>query len=169
MTSSVHQIVELVLSHVDDFIRWPTRALLLLPGITRQRYHGYPPAIRDRLRAARIPADTRSNGPAITAYLLAGGMRPPRMGGRFGWSVHHIYDGRFPFPGRSCTAHAVRDGRFFTEAAGLVAIHPVADAIAAEVPQFAWWLRLEAFRRFAFDPDEVFNGQRTGNPAVAHA
>ena len=44
----------------------------------------------------------------------------------------------------------------FTEAAGLVAIHPLADALADEVPYFAWLLRFEAYQRYGFDPDGVF-------------
>jgi hypothetical protein len=98
----------------------------------------------------------RSNGPAICAYKLAGGERPPRIVASRQWSVHHIYDGKFPAPGSITTAHAVKDGRYFTESAGLVAAHPVADALADEVPYFAWLLRAEAFRRFRFDPDQVF-------------
>ena len=74
------------------------------------------------------------------------------------WSIHHVYDGKFPAPGRR-TTHAVKEGRYFTEAAGLVAIHPIADVLADEVPYFAWLLRREAFERFGFDPDDVFTSQ----------
>jgi hypothetical protein len=70
--------------------------------------------------------------------------------------VHHIYDGLHPAPGRRESVRAVTSGDYFTEAAGLVAVHPVADALASEVPSFAWFLREEAFRRFGFDPDGVF-------------
>ncbi len=47
-------------------------------------------------------------------------------------------------------------GDDFTEAAGLVAIHPVADALADDLAYCAWLLRHEAYLRFGFDPDRVF-------------
>jgi hypothetical protein len=89
---------------------------------------------------------------------IAGGDRPQRVSPGREWSIHHIYDGKFPAPGKTETRHAVKDGRYFTEAAGLVAIHPIADALADEVPYFAWRLRREAFDRFGLDPDGVFGG-----------
>ena len=52
----------------------------------------------------------------------------------------------------------MKDAALFTEAAGLVAAHPFADALADEVPYFAWLLRAEAYQRFGFDPDAVFGG-----------
>jgi hypothetical protein len=70
--------------------------------------------------------------------------------------VHHIYDGKFPAPDRPTTTHAVKDPQLFTQSAGLVAVHPIADALADEVAYFAWLLRREAFDRFRFDPDGVF-------------
>jgi hypothetical protein len=51
----------------------------------------------------------------------------------------------------------------FTHSAGLVAVHPLADALADEVPYFAWLLRSEAFRRFRFDPDGVFASSKLSN------
>jgi hypothetical protein len=83
-----------------------------------------------------------------------------RCDSRNEWTVHHIYDGKFPAPGQSTTTHAVKDERYFTASAGLVAIHPVADALADEVPFFAWLLRKWAFERFRFDPDGVFDVAR---------
>ena len=128
-----------------------------MPGATRDRkYHAYTEEQRRVMRDAGIRPDTRSNGPAIMAYLLAGGERPQRATGR-GWHVHHIYDGQHPLPLRSESAHAVKRGDLFTEAAGLVAAHPVADALADEFAYFAWLLRREAFERFGFDPDGAFD------------
>lgn len=51
----------------------------------------------------------------------------------------------------------MKDGQLFTEAAGLVALHPVADSLADECAYFAWWLRQQAYERFGFDPDRVFS------------
>lgn len=42
--------------------------------------------------------------------------------------------------------------------AGLVAIHPVAEALKDEHSRFAWLLRREVFLRFGYDPDGVFCG-----------
>jgi hypothetical protein len=39
----------------------------------------------------------------------------------------------------------------------LVAIHPLADALADEFPSFSWLLRAHAFNKFGYDPDEVFS------------
>ncbi len=143
-------------SNVTLFIRWPKRSMCFVNGCVRVQYHDYSPEQKTQLRQARITPDSRSNGPAIMAFLSAGGERPMRQSSGKQWSVHHIYDGKFPAPGRTTTAHAVKDGCLFTEAAGLVAVHPIADALADEVPWFAWLLRREAFERFGFDPDRVF-------------
>ncbi len=157
-SEAVLEIAESVWTQREAFICWPERELLLMSGTVRESYHKYPADVRAKLEAAKVPVDTRSNGPAISAFKLAGGERPKRHGGRREWSVHHIYDGKFPAPGRTTTTHAVKDGRYFTHSGGLVAVHPIADALADEVPYFAWLLRAEAFRRFKFDPDNVFNG-----------
>lgn len=45
----------------------------------------------------------------------------------------------------------------FTQSAGLVAIHPIADALADEFAIFAWRLRAESFLRFGYDPEGVFS------------
>jgi phenylalanine-4-hydroxylase len=44
-----------------------------------------------------------------------------------------------------------------TQAAGLVAIHPIAEALKDEYFYFAWMLRHEAFLKFGYDPDAVFS------------
>lgn len=110
-------------------------------GVVRQKYHTYPPAAKAHLKRSGVPPDSRSNGPAVCAFKLAGGERPQRSGTNREWSVHHIYDGKFPAPGRGETTHAVRGPRYFTHSAGLVAVHPIADALADEVPYFAWLLK----------------------------
>lgn len=155
----VLDIADRVWERKELFIRWPQRSLLFMPGTTRTPYHDYTSEQKQRLRDAGITLDSRSNGPAIMAYRLAGGERPPRVTPGREWSIHHIYDGKFAAPGRKDTTRAVKDGRYFTEAAGLVAVHPLADALADEVPYFAWLLRYEAFKRFEFDPDSVFGDQ----------
>jgi hypothetical protein len=127
-----------------------------MPGVTRIDYHVYAPSIVAKLRASHIPIDSRSNGPAIASYLLAEGERPSRSIGNQKWPIHHVYDGLFPFPSKEKTTWASKDGNHFTQSAGLVAIHPVAEAFAHEFAYFAWLLRKESFARFAYDPDRVF-------------
>lgn len=41
--------------------------------------------------------------------------------------------------------------------AGLVAIHPIAEALKDEYFYLAWKLRHEAFLRFGYDPDAIFS------------
>lgn len=100
--------------------------------------------------------DARPNGPAIAAFLLAKGARPTRFGSSNAWSIHRRYSGNFPYRVGEATLHAQKACYHFTQSAGLVAAHPVADALVDEFPFFDWLLRAEAFRRFGYDPDHVF-------------
>lgn len=150
------EIVENVWNKKDDYIKWPIKNILLLPGVTRIKYHKYPDDVKKKLKEERISIDSRSNGPAVCAFLFAGGERPIRTTPSRSWSVHHIYDGQYPYPQHGKTIRAVTDGRYFTHSAGLVSVHPIADALADELPYFAWLLRYEAYLRFGFDPDNVF-------------
>jgi hypothetical protein len=149
-------IIDVVWAHPEDFLRWPQRAFLFSPGTVRDPYHKYSSDQLAQIKAAKVAQDTRSNGPAIMAFAIAGGERPKRAAGNKQWTIHHIYDGKHPFPSQQCS-HAVKSGHLFSEAAGLVAAHPIADALADEFAFFAWLLRREAFIRFAFDPDHVFS------------
>ena len=97
-----------------------------------------------------------SNDPAIHAFLVAGGERPVRRHKDFGWDIHHLYLG-LPTSGGQKGIHAVKDGRHFTQSAGLVAVHPIADALYEEDLDFAMMLRQESFKRFGYDPDGVFS------------
>ena len=58
---------------------------------------------------------------------------------------------------RQATTHAARSPDHFTQSAGLIAAHPIADALADEYPFFSWFLRAHAFVRFRYDPDSVFS------------
>lgn len=145
----------------DRFFRWPKRSELLWQGVTRdpdghkQDCYSYPKDVLVRLTKAGLPVDGRNNGPAIVAYLLAGGERPKV--GTWGWPIHHIYDGTEPpRPSKKTVPHAVRDGRYFTHSGGLVAAHPVAHHLAHQSALLKWLLRREAFLRFQFDPMNVF-------------
>jgi len=70
---------------------------------------------------------------------------------------------------RRTSLHAVKNGRHFTQSAGLFATRPVAEAprdeyFVAEAPRdeyfhFARLLRHEAFLRFDCDPGAVFSGE----------
>lgn len=157
LSPSERKIVGEVWRQKDAFIKWPAKALLLWQECVRPSggFHKYPEEIKRNAKSKGVAVDTRTNGPAIVAFLLAGGERPTRSNGK-GWSVDHIYDGKFPWQGRAATLHAVKDGRHFTQSAGLIAVHPVAEALRDEYPYFAWLLRHEAFLRFSYDPDGVF-------------
>ncbi|MFM9913618.1 MAG: hypothetical protein ACKVN9_08810 [Methylophilaceae bacterium] len=152
----VLEVADHVWKQREMFISWPKKSLLFMPEAIREKYHQYTPEQKQQIRSAELVPDSRSNGPAIMTFLLAGGARPKRVSPNKEWSIHHIYDGKFPWVGHGVSTHAVNDKRYFTHSAGLVAIHPVADALADEVPYFAWLLRYEAFRLFGFDPDCIF-------------
>lgn len=158
-------VLERVAVQIDALVRWPKEAVLLWPGCDRiapsgkkNRYHSYPAHIRQLAKAAGVVLDTRPNGPAIASFQLAGGERPVRFGSSNRWSIHHLYSGKFPYCGRQRTTHAAKLGIHFTQSAGLIAAHPIADALADEYPFFAWLLRARTFNSFGYDPDGVFSG-----------
>jgi len=159
-------ILQMVASDLDSFVRWAGEALLLWPGCNRvsksekkEVYFSYPPHLRQLVKSQGVRLDTRANGPAIASFLLAAGTRPKRFGSSNAWSLHHLYSGKFPYLGRDSTVHAVKECSHFTQSAGVVAIHPIADALFDEYPIFAWFLRAQAYLRFTYDPDQVFSSE----------
>jgi hypothetical protein len=162
-------VLKSVEAHLDSFVRWANEAVLLWPGCDRvpepgkkAKYHSYPDHLRKMARAAGVTLDTRVNGPAIASFLLAGGQRPKRFGSTNAWSIHHPPSGKFPYYARQSTMHAAKDCNHFTQSAGLIAAHPVADALSDEFPFFAWLLRAKAYLRFGYDPDRAFCSQIDG-------
>ncbi len=163
----IRQAICRLARNLNSFVRFPKRAVLLWQGCDRvapegkkQKYHSYPLFIKDAARKLIIPLDTRANGPAITSFLFAGGERPERFGSTNAWSIHHLYSGKFPYLDRMESLHGQKDGKHFTQSAGFVAVHPLADALSDEFPAFAWLLRVHAFEKFGYDPDHVFtNGE----------
>jgi len=163
-SEAIRHVLHHAAGHLNDFVRLPTCATLLWEGCDRvalegqeHKYYRYPESIRQFAKTRRINLDTRPNGQAIAAFQLAGGVRPERFGSSNAWSVHHVYSGKFPYIDRTSTTHAIKDCRHFTQSAGLIATHPVADALCDEFPFFAWLQRAESFRRFGYDPDGVFS------------
>ena len=151
------RMVESVWENKSQFVKWPKKAILLWNGCVRLKYHKYPIDLKKEIKVKGINIDSRSNGPAIISYLFAGGIRPIRESNPTQqWHIHHIYDGRFPWPKGKRMLHAVKDGKHFTQSAGLVAIHPIADAIAEEYPLFSWLLKRESFAKFNYDPELIF-------------
>jgi len=163
-------ILKSVASNLNAFVQWPDHALLLWPECDRgQKYHTYPPHVRQAARAQKYVLDGRTNGPAVATFIIAGGNRPERFGSKNAWSIHHLYSGKFPYLDCTTTIHATKDCKHFTQSAGLVAIHPIADALVDEYPFFTWLLRAHAFVRFGYDPDGVFSsGQNTYGFARGH-
>ena len=166
-TAAERSVLETVATQLDAFVRWPEKALLLWHGCNRvpeegkrQKYFSYPESIKALAMTVKVRLDTRPNGPAIAAFLIAGGARPGRFGSSNAWSIHHLYSGKFPYLGRSGTTHAAKHPLHFTQSAGLVAAHPVADALVDEFPFFAWLLRCHAFLRHGYDPDAVFSSSQ---------
>lgn len=163
-SEAVRHVLHHVAGHLADFVQWPLRAVLLWDGCDRcppigkkQKYHRYPESISTLAKTQKITLDSRPNGPARAAFMFAGGVRPERFGSTNASTMHHVYSGKFPYIDHASTTHAVKLRNHFTQSAGVVATHPVADALCDEYPFFAWLLRYEAFRRFGYDPDGVFS------------
>jgi hypothetical protein len=159
----VRQVICHLARNLDAFVRFPKCAVLLWQGCDRiapegkkQKHHRYPALIKDEAGKIQIPLDPRPNGPAIASFLFAGGERPACFGCTNAWSIRRLYSGKFPYIGRTDSLHAQRDGKHFTQSAGLVAAHPLADALYDEFPAFSWLLRARAFQMFGYDPDNVF-------------
>lgn len=150
-----------ICGNLDAFVKFPQQALLLWNGVTRNKTYKFPVPLKEVARKVGIVLDTRANGPAKAAFDFALGERPQRMGNMNGWSIHHIYSGKFPYFNRKEgeTLHAAKHPLHFSQAAGLVAIHPLADAAADEYPFFSWLLRAHAFNKFGYDPDSVLSGK----------
>lgn len=124
----VFAVQRIVVDHLDDFVKWPSERLLLWRGKVRKANFTYPPVILKELKNRRISTRTFSNDPAIASFLLAGGERPRRGHKNQRWHIHHLYLG-LKTAERRPGLHAVKDGNHFTQSAGLVAIHPIADAL----------------------------------------
>lgn len=161
--AAIRSVVAIVCDSLSDFVKFPSRAILLWHGCDRvppdgkrQKYHRYPDEIRRLAKQKAITLDSRPNGPAIASFLIADGHRPNRIGSSNAWSIHHLYSGKYPYVDRDSTTHAQKHGLHFTQSAGLIAAQPIADAICDEFPFFSWLLRAETFRRFGYDPDGVF-------------
>lgn len=168
MTPPEQQVAALLWQQRAGLVEWPaTPPAGPLVEVQRVgvRFHTIPDEIRTKAKRQKVRVDTRSNGPAIMAFELAGGHRPQRADGKRGWPIHHIYDGTFPWPTHAETVRAVAEPAYFTDARGLVAAHPAFDGAVSELGWLAWKLRLEAFDRFGFDPDEVLAGYRRRHPA----
>lgn len=185
---AIRKAALVVAENLDHFVRWPDTAILLWPGCVRAKakeYHRFPEIIKklaklkkyarivelaktldlDEIMALSVvkqidSLDSRSNGPAVVTFRVAGGTRPKRFGSNNDWSVHHLYSGKFPYLGHEMTLHAVTDGIHFTQSAGLVAIHPIADQMCDEFPFFSWMLRAKAYLKFCYDPDEAFSSDK---------
>lgn len=148
----------------QTYFRWPKEHRVISsewvrhPDGRRKDCYNYPVNLVEEIKRAGLRVDRRNNGPAIVSFLLAGGERPLRpFPSRWGWTIHHIYDGQHPrFPNER-VPHAICDPELFTDSRGLVAVHPLADFIVMRAPLLSWLLRWEAFRRFpGFDPMNVF-------------
>jgi hypothetical protein len=176
-TESFCHVAQHVGRHWQDFVRFAEMPLLLWQGCDRikpegkkQKYHSYPEEIKSAAKQCNVKLDTRPNGPARASFEFAGGERPERTGSTNDWTAHHLYSGKFPYLGRSVTTHAVKLGNHFTQSAGVITAHPIADALCDEYPFFSWLLRALSYQKFGYDPDGVFSskqdefGFETGRP-----
>ncbi|PRY31103.1 hypothetical protein CLV58_12366 [Spirosoma oryzae] len=167
MAADIDEEYMFVIRHVtrnwDKFVKWPSVQNLYFPAIHRMKAtESYPSTIYDehltKMQERNIKSRKWTNDPAAIAYQLSSDVYPKRQKkASIHWHVRHIYDGQFPWTSNKVTLHAVKSGDHFTHSAGLVAIHPIADALADEFGYFAWLLRAEAYERFGYDPDNIFS------------
>lgn len=160
----LQEIVLKICLDIEYLCNFPKKAILLWADCDRrpiskskQRYHSFPVTIKTLAKEKNIYLDARPNGPAIAAFEIAGGKRPQRYGSNNKWHIHHLYSGKFPYIGKEQTLHASKEHLHFTQSAGLVALHPLADALADEIPAFTWLLRYKAYKKFGYDPDKAFS------------
>ena len=93
------KIITEVWNNRINFIKWPKEAILLFPGLVRPKsgFLKYSSDMIEKLKKRGVKIDTRTNGPAIMSFFYAGGERPSRRDCNKEWTIHHIYDGKFPF------------------------------------------------------------------------
>ncbi len=118
-------------------------------------------------QAAR-PADPVPSHYAAAAFRFAGGTIP-QMPYAGGWSLRHLYDGTFDhydeehfYGAGQQRINALQDHRHFTQAAGMVAVHPVVNQLWPIYPWIVYTLRARAAVTLHYDPDRVFfeHGER---------
>jgi hypothetical protein len=90
-------------------------------------------------------------GPEQFSFTFAGGQLYA------GWIFHHIYDGTSALGKGKKTLNARHHGLHFTQTAGMVAIHPIVEALYDYFPCIKRTLRARSFKEFGYDPDRYFS------------
>jgi len=155
LSESERSLAKFIWKNRADFFSWPTYSLLLWKKCKPRPRHKYPETLKCMIKAFKVDIDQKSNGPARMSYLMAGGELKRTGHGKI-WEIHHIYDGKFPLDANGIRTCANKNGIYFTEAACLVACHPIAHQAAHSFAYIAWKLRYKAYKKYGFDPDEVF-------------
>jgi hypothetical protein len=91
---------------------------------------------------------------AVAAFKYTGGNFPASSGAD-AWRLVHLYEALTVF-GAGNRDEAARAARHFTQAAALVAVHPVVFHLKREHPCVVTVLQRVAFRRFHYDPTNQF-------------
>lgn len=159
LPKSEANILNIIINNLADFVVFPREGRLFFLGLVRQAPRSglisYPPGTIFSKLNPKGKMEIMTNGPAVVAFENAGGSIPLKGNGN-SWSIHHLYAKDFPYIGTTRTLHAIKDGAHFTHTAGMVAVHPLADAAAHEYACFSWFLRAKAFLLFGYNPDNVF-------------
>lgn len=163
-TSRNLNLIDTIWDKPDVYVQWPRKALLFAPGSVYGHRHQYTDEQRRFAKASGTRITYGPFAPAVVAFRAAGGFRPYKLDGTTKWPICHIYHGFFLAPGRDQTLNATSDGLHFSQAAGLVALHFFAGMLLGSSPYFAWLLRYEAYKRFAYDPDHVFGDASQETP-----
>jgi hypothetical protein len=102
------------------------------------------------------PDESLPPHPFEVAFKLAGGSIPEPAEG-MNWTMHHLYEGRFPFEGKTASFNAPEWSFHQTQTAGLVWVHPSMESLWRDFGAIVKTLRARAWVRFGYDPDRYFS------------
>ena len=151
-------VLQIVGEHLNDFVQFPKRALLLWqdcdrkkPPGEKQRYHQYPVMIRELAKRKAGSSWIREQMVLQGLHFsLPVGFVLRDMAARMIGLHITCTQANSRYLNRVATTHAVKFGCHFTQSAGVITAHPIADAMCDEFPFFAWLLRAESFRRSGY-------------------
>jgi hypothetical protein len=169
------------LYHEPLLVRWATHALLCKWGMTAEGRVGLPEdgmgvdrrtipsadriliqddeqyalLVRQEDPNALNPGATNPWPFAVAAFKRCGGVMPVAVPDACQWRLFHLYDDMTHLVVGN-RVESERAGRQFTQAAALVAAHPVVYHLKGEHACIESTLRAKAFTRFNYDPLNLF-------------
>lgn len=111
-----------------------------------------PERVKLETEDGKRPEESLPPHPVDVAFKLAGGIIPAPT-----WTMHHLYDGNFPFEGMEASFNAPEWSFHQTQAAGLVCVHPIIESLWGDFGAIAKTLRARVWIKFGYDPDHFFS------------